>query len=377
MPDSIVLQRFMIFNSSEGQDESREGDKLLFHWTKDSDNHRISQTEQIDDICLCDASINVSNRLNTDLSSTREQDDTVVSEELEQNESVIPQTNSRDKVSKSLVLTLETSMIVVILVEPKQSIWMAARVAITDQKKVKRIISNIYNRFCLLSGSFGMIIDGLKASQGDETNSERLKAIIRDKTRKICDEHFCSILQGTTMYNDITYIDLNPLTTLRVISFTNHLACMTKIRHTLVIFNDHLLWSSLNLSNTRPLYYYVVDVLIKNAVQEELSREVDLVRRIQENFPIYLTESAIDVTSFSECSNEPVTESEENEKISKFFMTVFRSRNLTLCLILDQARLADMIESPLTSELAALARYVGQDYLDVMNKHKKRTSRDR
>lgn len=401
MPN-IELQRFMVFNSGEGQGEGREGDKLIFHWSRHFQD--LSQTEQINDICLCDACINVSDRLNENF--VDHQEGSSLSASIHRNR-------------KSLILTFENAVIVVLQVEPLQSIWMAAKVAIeqpdddasqTSRSKshsnqssaipaesIKRIVNNIYARFRMLKGSFRMLIDTSNVVVVDDDGGGGNKSLIREKLRSTCKEYFGPVLKSmhlnsilsndTALYNNITYIDLDPLTSLKVISFINHLVCMSanKIRHTLVIFNDQLLWSSLTLYDTRLLYNYMISVLIKNAVQEELSKEVDKVRRIKENFIIYLTESSISVSeqhnssspSSSFCADGSSGETDMREEeicveptLTQYYMTVFRSSNLTLCLILDEPSLAEPIENTLTSALASLARHVGQDYIESMRKLK-------
>lgn len=353
MPD-ISLKRLMIFNSSEGQHESREGDKLLYHWTKDSD---VSQNDKINDVCLCDASVNVGHRLSMDTSES----------------------NQKQK----LVLYFERTVVLILEIEPEQSIWMAVHVHSnlpdTDPPigtnnipvgATEQIMKNIYERFCLLNGTFRTIAYEACEHHWIENQDERA-TFIRDTTRTICENYFSAILPDihlnsiltnvSSLYSYILYLDLNPLTLMRVNSFINHLVCINanQISHTILLFNDQLIWSSLDMCDTRILYGYLVSVVIKDALQEELSKEVSKVRRIKESMPIYL-------------SCDPNMDESGRDTI-KSYLSVFRSRNMTLGLIMCEPNLHDLIEKCekiLTSDsrlgvipLASLAQSVGQNYL--------------
>lgn len=370
MPN-LDLKRFMVFDSSEG-------DKgLLYHWTKEAPDNKASLTEQIDDVCLCDASINVSQLFNV-------QEDVY---DLSKNENETKQhdTKQTTKQNRSLSLKFEKTIVLIVEVESKQSIWMAAHVAPIDDEQnhpqqidipidaIERFIRNTYNRFCLLNGTFSMI---------------------KEQSKNVCQKYFDKVLQDVhlnsiisnvaSLYNYILYLDINPLTLVKVNSFINHLVCinMEKIRHTIVIFNDQLLWSSLSMYDTRLLYNYLVSVLIRDALQEELSTEVDKVRRIEDNMPIYLTDDSSLIrnsyNSVSHDGNNSTTSSEiikiSGESLEKFYITVFRSsNNMTLGIILNESDQNDLIqkcEQVLTSDvrvgvipLASLAQSVGQNFL--------------
>jgi len=399
----------MIFNSSEGRDESREGDKLLYHWTKDATNFKVSRDEQIDDICLCDASLNVSYRLGRDMSRSTQLN--------HQNSGHKVEDNGRLRPNKSLVLTFENTLILVVEVESKESIWMAAHVAppstndceggsqnvqrmdtsCIPAEAIKRILNNIYARFCLLNGTYEMIsAKVLEDETCDNIDSERRRKIVRERIRLICENYFDQILPDihlnsfisnvASLYNYILYLDLDPITLMKVNSFINHLVCLnaTQIRHTIVIFNDQLLWSSLNMHDTRLLYNYLVSILIRDALQEELSKEVDRVRRLTENTAIYLGDTSdidggISADSTLDDSLEGERQAALTRKLTKFYLTVFRSsNNMTVGLLLSDPNLTDLIqkcEQILTSDsrvsvvpLASLAQSVGQSFLKANTK---------
>ena len=398
----------MIFNSEEGQDEGREKDKLLFHWTKDTET---SLNEQIDDICLCDASITASVKLNSTPSSQ--------SDSLKQQISTTQSSRlSLDSNDRSLVLRFETTLIVIVLVEPEQSIWMAAHVSpaslpptssessteasnlsLVDLNcipvhAVEQIIRNIYVRFCLLNGTFRMISDEAfeESKSNSDTNRNVAKTKVREKLRLICKHYFndvlpdihlsSTILSLAQLHNYIVYLSLNPITLMKVNSFINHLVCInaTRILGTIVIFNDQLLWSTLDMDDTRLVYNYLVGVLIKDAIHEELSRETDKVRRLKEDLPLYLnglynmskTEQE-SMLALSLSDDQPRNQ-ETSVKLTKFYMTVFRSsNNMTLGLVLkdpNQTELINKCEQILTSDsrlgvipLASLAQSVGQNFI--------------
>lgn len=420
MPN-IVLKRFMIFNPNDGQNEGCEHDKLLYHWTKDVTNNKVDLVEQIDDICLCDASVAASVRLNSDPSKDSQSNDDSRLSNSTVNSKLVPS-------QKSLVLTFESTIILIVEAEHEQSLWMAVHVgpsnstdrncdtnSTSGQQKsfdpncipigaIERIMKNIYTRFCMINGTFQMIADRALIEahnhdddddRGDHRSEKQQSTRIRNKIRSICEDYFNTILPNihlnsilsniASLYNYVIYLDLNPLILLKVNSFINHLVCIDagQIRHTLVLFNEQLLWSSLNMYDSRLIYNYLVSVLIRDALQEELSKETDKVRRIKENMPIYLRDETDETSNFEETMvNFGISRSQQqsnnsnyrNKSLSKQYMTVFRSNNnMTLALIFndpDQFDLIQKCEHILTSDsrlgvipLASLAQTVGHCFL--------------
>lgn len=422
----------MIFDSSDGCHESREGDKLLYHWTKEAQDNKIGLSDQIDDICLCDASINFSNRLNCDTTHLRGPDSSHA--QCSKPPLKDPKFGSllEDNLdlgnNKSLVLYFEKTLVLIREVEPLQSIWMAVHVtshSISETKEssselsdemifadpntiptdpIERVVQNIYERFCLLNGTFEMIKANIKTDSNPDTfpeNDESLKELVRNKTRMICDEYFTPVLSSinlhssiynlSTLYNYILYIDISPLSLIKVNSFINHVICIdpTTIRHSIVIFNDHLLWSSLNLRDTRLVYNYLVSVPIREALQEELSKEVDKVRRIREEIRIYLTDcgdlttgyqaSDLETPSCSQTNAQQISSHDcEKKRLKALYLTIFRSSNdMTLGLFLSERNQSELLmncELVLTRDtrlgvvpLASLAQLVGQSFLKGNN----------
>lgn len=300
MMPNLDLNRFMVFNYSKGH----KG--LIYHWVKEI---KVTVTEQIDDICLCHASINVS--------------------QLFQEDDKPKQTSGQ---KRGLALRFEKTLVSIVEVDPTLSIWMAAHVIPMDDDlpidAIERFISNIYDRFCLLNGTFN----------NENISEEYFNKVLQDV-------HLDSIISNIgSLYNYVLYLDINPLTLMKVNSFINHLVSIDaeKIRHTIVIFNDQLLWSSLGMNDTRLLYNYLVSVLIRAALQEELSTEVEKVRKIEENIPVRLSD------------NDPN------------YMTVFRSsNNMTLGIILMEPDQNDLTQKLGVGviPLASLAQTVGQNFL--------------
>ena len=422
MPN-LVLKRFMVFNANEGQQEGCEKDKLLFHWTKDQPDNKVSLTQQLDDVCLCDASVNTSIRLSTSIhppnEATKNGEDCRDQSQGQQtdtcpsiNESGLPEEQINNR--RSLVLTFETTLVVVVEVEPEQSIWIAVHVSlasnvldqsttsVTQQQStsdnrlldpscisseaIERFVGNIYSRFCLINGTFSMIIqDKTDELNRMGTKCDQSRGIIRNQLRRICEDYFSNVLSEIhlnsmmtnlpSLYNFIVYLDLNPLTLMKVNSFINHLVCIDadRIRYTIAIFNDQLLWSSMNIYDTRLVYNYLISVLIRDSLQEELSRDVDRVRRIKEDMPVYLSEDR-DEMGESLTNLSLSDDSKQKKSLSKFYLTVFRSsNNMTLGLVLSENGLVELMqrcELFLTSDsrmgvipLASLAQSVGQNFL--------------
>uniref|UniRef100_A0A6G1S9P7 Vacuolar fusion protein CCZ1 n=1 Tax=Aceria tosichella TaxID=561515 RepID=A0A6G1S9P7_9ACAR len=401
----LVLKRFMIFNTYDGQGEGCEHEKLLYHWTKDVPDNKIDLTEQIDDICMCDASIGASSRLSTGITNPRDSHDQKKSHGAKSSFRVDP-LNQYDT-GQSIVITFEPTVVVIVEVEPERSIWMAVHVSpgqamendhsqanTSDHNTiptdaVKQIVRNIYLRFCLLHGTFQMIADDIIRSEGAfKRNAEELKDDIRGKFRTICEYYFnlalaeihlTSLVSNiASLHNYLVYLDLNPVTLMKVISFINHLVAIDpiQIRHSITIFNDQLIWSSLNSIDSRLLYNYLVAVLIRDALQEELVEETDKVRLIAEDMPIYLDDDCEQLARHS-ASIEPSMSAvriDGSKRLTKYYLTVFRSRNnLTLGLIFKdtkQTELKQRCEQMLMTDsrlgiipLASLAKLVGQNFI--------------
>lgn len=428
-PHVVSLKKFMIFNSNEGQTESKEADKLLYHWV-DASNHRADLREQIDDICLCDASVTISNKLTCDLGPVRDDNHRPIGGVQHRIVSTSDREPSDDsfkpnEYGKSLVLTFSNTLVIVAQVELDPPIWIAVHVAsivtntaesapsqptvqaqnadhqaMSDEpvryvdpstiptKIIERIVNNIYARFRLLNGSFRMIA-GL-----DHTDPGKSSKAGMDKIRTVCSNYFDialpqvhlnSIMTNiTSIYNYINYLDLNPIALMRVNCFINHLISIdaSQIHHSIVIFNDKLLWSSLSAYNTRLVYNYLISVLIRDALQEELIKDVDRVRRIAEAQPIYLTEqensdNGDDGDDSTSAQIPEQLESETRNKLEKFkklYLTVFRSSNdMTLGLFLNNENASELLQScqqVLTKDsrfgvipLASLAQSIGHTFI--------------
>ena len=396
----LVLKRFIVFNNNDGQGEGCEQDKLLYHWTKDVLSNKIDIAEQIDDVCMCDASIAASSRLSTGISIAKDLND-----QIPNNDAGISATIGlldESEASRSIVITFEPTVVVIIEVEPERSIWMAVHVSPEAQKgnnqnqvsitssesvpteAIKQVVRNIYSRFCLLNGTFNMIAsDGILHGTHSQMGDFQSADIIRKRIRSACENYFnpalteihlTSLISNIASLNNyMIYIDLNSVTLMKVISFVNHLVAIdpNQIRHTITIFNDQLVWSSLNTVNSRLLYNYLVAVLIRDALQVELVKETDKVRLIAEDVPIYLNDNQEQPKSIVSSMTSISLDCSER---SKYFLTVFRSKNnLTLGLIFkdnNQTELKQRCEQMLTTDsrlgvipLVSLAKLVGQNFI--------------
>jgi hypothetical protein len=404
MTMNFDLKRFIVFNTSDGQGEGREKDKLLFHWTKDVTDNKIDITEQIDDVCMCDASITTSSRLSKDISGLSESWNQSLTHDETKNSTCKVDPINYCGTGQSIVITFDPTSVIMVEVEPNQSIWMAAHIAPEkiigkdDQNRssdlnssaipaeaVKQVVRNIYLRFCLLNGTFQMIAEEIASSN---ENDDELKSVIRDAIRQRCENYFSAamteihltsiISNVASLHNYIVYLDLNPLTLMKVISFINHLVSIdpSQILHTITIFNDQLIWSSLGLVDSRLLYNYLVAVLIREALQEELVKEMDKVRLIAEDKPIYLRENIDKLYQQSEDIESRISALTTNDSIElkKYYLTVFRSsNNLTLGLIFKDEGLIELkrkCEQMLMTDsrlgvipLASLAKLVGQNFI--------------
>lgn len=115
---------------------------------------------------------------------------------------------------------------------------------------IKLILLQIYHSFCLLNGRLMDI---------KET----------DQLKMVCSQFFDLYLPSIKlfpinlieMFGAIIYLPLDNLTFMAVQSFINHLLCSekgTQISHAMFLFNEQLVFSSLDLFNTRVIYRSVV-----------------------------------------------------------------------------------------------------------------------
>lgn len=405
----IELVKFIVFDTSYGCEEGKAADKLLYYWHKDNAKRMIPEGQKIDDVCLCDASINMSFFFKT-----------------EETEKTINE-------KKNLILNFDSTQIFLQKLESYHSIWTAAYIH-SDRKldtsnawgqnsipsfAVEKIVKNIYSNFCLLNGPFSFIIQRLKKKSAYINLSKcEFDDKVRNKLRLLCEGYFTNMLNTihldslimnlATLNSNIVYLDLEALTLMKVNSYINHLVSLDakQLRHTIVIFNDQLLWSSMSLVDTRILYNFLVSFVIREALHEELRGEVKKVRQILTNMKVYLRCDNIQERSNTECDNQTQKgvkkelDSTKNDgdddkceetkeykdtddiiskrkfKLTKLYMTVFRSsNNMTLALLLgkkDCQELIDKCASILTTDtrigvipMDSLAQSVGQAFLKV------------
>lgn len=409
----LDLKRFIVFNTNDGQGEGCERDKLLFHWTKDVIDNKIDLAEQIDDVCMCDASIAASSRLSTGMSNSRDSHHQKTSRNT--GTSFEDDPLNRCEPGQSIVITFDPTVVVIVEVEPERSIWMAVHVSpgqqvaendqdqtlITNQnviptEAVKQVVKNIYLRFCLLNGTFQMIANDIvqNSSGRGEDSDHDFKSLLRERIRSVCESYFNLVLAEihltslisniASLHNYLVYLDLNPITLMKVMSFINHLVSIDpiQIRHTITIFNDQLIWSSLNQIDSRLLYNYLVAVLIRDALQEELVKETDKVRFIAEDMHVYLDDNCDQQkrqTMNIESGMSAITINDP-KRLSRYYLTVFRTRNnLTLGLIFKEAEQTELkrkCEQMLMTDsrlgvipLASLAKLVGQNFIKTSAGH--------
>jgi len=152
---------------------------------------------------------------------------------------------------------------------------------------VKLILHNIYQHFRLINGP----IDKLWFSVHEN----------RDQFLNVCNAFFDNIIPSLKLspislievYSAIQYLPLDSITFMSTQSFVNHVKCIDSqlIRHTMLLYNDQLVSSSLPLNDTKTLYNYLVNVVIPDAVCEEISGQQSVKTRwIRRDVKIYLEE---------------------------------------------------------------------------------------
>ncbi|XP_054166294.1 vacuolar fusion protein CCZ1 homolog [Oppia nitens] len=150
---------------------------------------------------------------------------------------------------------------------------------------IKLILQNIYQYFRLINGP----ID--KLWQTCNENRDQFLSVCKVFYDNIIPNIRLSPISLIEVYSAIQYLPLDSLTFMSTQSFVNHLKCIDcqLIRHTMFLYNDQLVCSSLPLNDTKTLYNYLVSVIIPDAVCEEISGQQSAKTRwILKDLKVYL-----------------------------------------------------------------------------------------
>lgn len=233
-----------------------------------------------------------------------------------------------------------------------------------NDRFVKLIIRQIYETFYLFKGSLTNLCK----------RHESLD-LIRKQSASFFDWFlptikFCSI-NLVELFGAITYLPLDNITYIETQSFLNHVTlCDDFCKFILFLYNDQLVFSSLDLVNTKIIYRYLITQVISEAVAEELGESFksksSRTRFMKTAIPIYLQPSGQKVGG---------RENQLNTDRVQHLMNIYRSHNgSTVVLITEnetQAALKKYLEKyhiNLTSTLPELTTKIAEQSLKITNK---------
>lgn len=261
-PFSLV--KYFVFNTSWGTKEGTEHEKLIYYHSKSP----VSSDQKTSDIGLAEAVINFGRQFGGDLSESLHGNRLrFVFYELA--------TNIWSAVCISEPYSVHKSA------EDNTQIGEYHHNEICDQF-FKLKLQTIYRYFCLLNGPIDRLCAG----------TDRASFLQR------CVDFFDTYIPGLELlpfnlielYSSIQYLPLSNTTFMAVQSLLNCVqANDSRIRWYIFLYNDQLVSSSLSLLDTQILYNYLTNVIIPEAVKEEINGIPPKTRWLQVDVKIYLS----------------------------------------------------------------------------------------
>ena len=143
-------------------------------------------------------------------------------------------------------------------------------------------LKNIYRYFCLLNGPIDWLCENME----------------RDALIEKCNLFFDNYIPQLEMlpfnlielYSSIQYLPLSNITFMAVQSLLNCVqAINSHIKSYIFLYNDQLVSSLMSLEDTQILYNYLTNVIIPEAVKEEINGIANKTRWLQIDMKIFLT----------------------------------------------------------------------------------------
>ena len=267
-----LLKKLFVFNSEWGQEEGSEHLKLIYFFNSDGD---LSTDQKVSECGLSQTVISFANTFDNDYNACEALHglkNRLIFHQMEPN--------------YWSVLSLTIPYSVLKSNEDSNQIIEYHNEEINDSF-IRLILNNIYQHFRLINGP----IDKLWSTCAN-----------RDIFLSKCKEFFDSTVPHIKLspinlievYSAIQYLPLDNMTFMSTQSFVNHVSCVEcgLIRHTMFLYNDQLVCSSLPLSDTKTVYNYLINVVIPDAICEEISGQQSVKTRwIRKAMPVYLEET--------------------------------------------------------------------------------------
>ncbi|KAH9408657.1 PREDICTED: vacuolar fusion protein CCZ1 homolog [Rhagoletis zephyria] len=260
---TFSLVKYFVFNTDWGKKEGTEHEKLIYYFSKGP----ASPDQQVSDIGLAEAVINFGQQFG------------------------------------DIAESLHGSKLRFVFFDLSPTIWSTICISEpfsvhksnddntqfheyhdneVNNKFFKLKLQNIYRYFCLLNGPI-----------------EKLCAEV-DRTAFIerCTQFFDSYIPHLELlpfnlielYSSIQYLPLSNTTFMAVQSLLNCVqATDSRIKSYIFLYNDQLVSSLLSLQDTQTLYNYLTNVIIPEAVKEEINGISNKTRWLQKNLKVYFS----------------------------------------------------------------------------------------
>lgn len=240
---------------------------------------------------------------------------------------------------------------------------------------LKLIIKQIHETFYLFKGSLANLC---------RRNGQNL-----DLIRKQCASFFdwflptikISSINLVELFGAITYLPLDNITYIETQSFLNHITlCDEFCKYILFLYNDQLIFSSLDLLNTKIIYRYLITQVIQEAVAEELGESFksksSRTRYMKTAIPIYLRQqvSLDESPSVGNLSSDTPDDSTSNDKV-QYLMNIYRSHNGSTIVLITENETQQLLKKHLdkyhinlTSTLPELTTKLAEQTLKITTK---------
>ncbi|XP_027200509.1 vacuolar fusion protein CCZ1 isoform X1 [Dermatophagoides pteronyssinus] len=260
----IQLIKYFVFNTKWGSKEGNEHEKLIYYYHKPTLVIGIDQ--KISDVGLAEAVINFGRQFGDITESLQGDRLRFIFHEL------------ADDFWSSMFISESYSV--------HKSGEDSTQIAEYHENEIcdnffKLKLENIYNYFRLLNGPINELCSKLSRQE------------FLDKCQDFFDNYIPNIellpFNLIELYSSIQYLPLSNNTFMAVQSLLNCVqANDSRIDSYIFIYNDQLVSSSLSLFDTQILYNYLTNIIIPDAVKEEISGISNKTRWLQVNIPVYL-----------------------------------------------------------------------------------------
>lgn len=260
----IQLIKYLVFNTTWGTKEGSEHEKLIYYYVKPTLVVGIDQ--KISDVGLAEAVINFGRQFGQVTKSLQGDRLRFIFHELAPN--------------------FWSSMFISESYSIHKSGEDSTQIAEYHENEIcdnffKLKLENIYNYFRLLNGPIEELCDKLSRQE------------FLDKCHDFFDNYVPHIeilpFNLIELYSSIQYLPLSNTTFMAVQSLLNCVQANDwRIDSYIFIYNDQLVSSSLSLFDTQILYNYLTNIVIPDAVKEEISGISNKTRWLQVDFRIYL-----------------------------------------------------------------------------------------